>query len=195
MNEQHIKIPDTEYPIADFIKRRWSPRAFSSESLKEKDLLTLFEAASWAASSMNEQPWRYRYALKQNEGDFQSFLSCLVDGNAKWAKNAAALVLSYAQKKFDYKDRDNRHYMHDTGAANTQLVLQAADLDIYAHMMGGFHMDKTRELFSLSEDEEPVCFMALGKLGDPEQLEEKLRKGENSARERKPLNSFVKKGV
>lgn len=196
MNQQFLesKSAKTETSVHPLIGKRWSPRAFSSQPVPGIILDTLFEAASWAASAFNEQPWQYIYAHHADEAGFNRLLSCLNEGNQAWAKDAGVLVLSLAQPNLSRNGRPNRHYMHDTGAANTNLLLQAADLDIYGHMMGGFDYGKTIAEFDLNQDElEPVCFIALGYLGDPEQLDEPLRSREQGTRSRKPLNTFTHK--
>ena len=186
------KSAKTETSVHPLIRKRWSPRAFSDKPVPEELLHTLFEAASWAASSYNEQPWQYLYAHRSNEAGFNRLLSCINEFNRAWAKEAGVLVLSLAQIHLVRNGQPNRHYMHDTGAANTNLLLQAADLDIYGHMMGGFDYEKTVAEFDLNKDGlEPVCFMALGYLGDPEQLDEPLRSREQAERSRKPLNAFT----
>lgn len=188
-----IKEAETSNPVHDLIRSRWSPRAFADKPIAEVDMHTLFEAASWAASSYNEQPWRYIYAHRGEEEGFQRLLSCINPGNQQWARNASVLVLSLAGKHFTRNGRSNRHYMHDAGAANTTLLLQAASMDIYGHMMAGFDYEKTVKTFDLSEDAEPVCFMALGYLGDSVQLDEAFLKSEHQARSRKALQEFITK--
>lgn len=187
------KTANTESSVHSLIRKRWSPRAFSSQPVPELILNSLFEAAGWAASAFNEQPWEYLYAHHADEVAFQRLLSCLYEGNQSWARDAGVLVLSLAQKNLARNGRPNRHYMHDTGAANTNLLLQAADLDIYGHMMGGFDYEKTVQEFDLGEGLEPVCFITLGYLGDPEQLDEPMRGRELAPRSRKPLSDFTHK--
>ncbi len=189
-NHSKKKLANTSYPILEVIRKRWSPRSFSDRSIDPDDLETLFEAASWAASSMNEQPWRYIYAHRQ-DASFQSFIECLYPGNASWAKNAAALVLSLSRVEHQRSGNANRYHMHDAGAANNNLLLQAASMDIYGHMLGGFDMAKTKAMFKIPESLDPVCFIALGYLGAPEQLEEPWLNRELSERSRKPVASFA----
>lgn len=178
--------------IAELVLKRWSPLAFEKTGISSEMVDSLFEAAGWAPSSMNEQPWIYFYALRDEEDNFERLAECLVPGNRLWAKEAAMLVLSVAIKKFSYKERPNRHAMHDTGAANALLALQAASLGLQAHQMGGFDMEKTMALFGLDpERHEPASFIALGYPGDPDLLPDELRKRELSARTRKEISSFV----
>jgi nitroreductase len=189
-----LKTANTVYPVHDIIRSRWSPRAFSEAPIDEASLLTLFEAASWAASAFNEQPWSYIYAHRADEEGFQRLLSCLNPSNQSWAQQAAVLVLSIAKKQYVRNGKPNRHYMHDTGAANATLLIQAATQDIYGHMMAGFDYGKTVEVFKLKEETEPVCFMALGYLGeDLTHLDEGKQLAENKGRSRKPVSDFIKK--
>lgn len=190
---QADKTAQTESAVHPLIKKRWSPRAFAERSISDQDLAALFEAASWAASSYNEQPWQYLYAHRADEAGFNRLLSCILEGNRAWAQGASVLVLSLAQAHLDRSGKPNRHYFHDTGAANTTLLLQAASMDIYGHMMGGFDYEKTSAEFGLEEGLEPVCFMALGYLGSPDQLEEPLRSREQGSRSRKPIEAFTHK--
>ncbi len=192
---EKIKAAPTKHAVHPLIRKRWSPRAFADRPLSEAQMHTLLEAASWAASSYNEQPWQYRYAHRRDTQGFQRLLRCIKEGNRQWAASAAVLVLSLARTEFGKNGRPNRHYLHDTGAANTTLLLQAASMDIYGHMMAGFDSDKTVAEFSLPGTVEPVCFMALGYLGDPEQLEPPLREREMKPRSRKPLPAFTQKIV
>jgi nitroreductase len=185
------KETPTTHPVADFIRRRWSPRAFSARSVSQFDLNTLFEAASWAASSINEQPWQFVYAHRADKAAFETLLSCLMPGNQSWAKNAAVLVLVLAQKQFAANRRPNRHALHDAGAATANLLLQGATLGIQGHVMGGFDHPKTTETLRLPDDVELVSFIALGYPGDPDSLDEPLRARELAPRHRKPLDAFV----
>ncbi len=187
------KTPDTTHNVAPFITKRWSARAFADQAISEETMATLFEATSWSASSMNEQPWKFLYAYKGSEA-FDRMAACLMDGNRVWAQNAPVMVLSLARKTFDRNGATNRHAMHDLGAANTTLLLQAAELDIYGHMMGGFFMDKAVEAFEVdTEAWEIGCFIALGYLDDAETLEEPFKSRELAPRTRKSISEFTQK--
>lgn len=185
------KHAQTQYPVADFIKHRWSPRSFTSQPIQDEDLRTLFEAAAWAPSAMNEQPWRFVYAHRAQTEAFQNLWNCLLPGNQPWAKNAAVLVVVLARKTMGPNNDLNRHYLHDTGLATGNLLLQAGTMGIHGHVMGGFDMAKTQEVLHLPADLEPASFLALGYVGEAEQLEEPFRSRELAARSRKPLREFV----
>jgi nitroreductase len=189
IDTKDIKRATTDYPVMDILKNRWSPRSFSDESISENNLATLFEAASWAPSSRNEQPWMYIYAHRSDKA-FQKFINCLMPGNEPWAKNAAILVISIARKQFS-NGKENRTYMHDTGLANMQLVLQAFNMNIYAHMMAGFDMNKTKESFQIPDELDIICFMALGYLDSPEKLPEPYKTREQNKRTRYMLSEFT----
>lgn len=186
-----IKAAHTQYEVASFITERFSPRAFSEKNISETVMNTLFEAASWAASANNEQPWAYYFAHKNTEG-FDKIADCLMPGNHVWAKHAAALVVTVARKTFERNGSNNVAAEHDLGMANATLLLQARALDVFAHPMGGFDKIKTAEMLGLEGNSLPICVLALGYLGDAEQLEEPFKSRELTPRSRKPLEEFVK---
>jgi nitroreductase len=186
-----VKIPKTQFPVSTIVKNRWSARSFTGEPISEDTLFTLFEAAAWSASSMNEQPWLFTYAHKADNDAFDKFHSCLMTGNSPWAKNASVLILLCAKLNFASNGKPNRHAMFDCGSATTTLFLEAVQHEILGHMMGGFDMAKTKELFNLPDDLEPCIFIALGKLADPELLDEPFKTRELTARTRKPLSEIV----
>lgn len=185
-----IKEAKTTYPVNELITERWSPRAFSAKEITSEEIHTILEAASWAASANNEQPWSYRYALRGTPG-FEAMANCLMPGNQVWAKEAAALVLSIGKKTFHKNGVFNRSYLHDVGMANANLITQALTMDIYGHMMGGFDLPKTVSTFGLEENDDPICFIALGYLGSAEQLSEPFKSRELAVRTRKPLEEIA----
>lgn len=188
-----IKIAKTEHPVLDVIKNRWSARSFSDKQISEKEMHTLFEAASWAFSANNAQPWEFVYAHKEDKEAFEKLHSCLVGGNQPWTKTAAVLMAVLAHKKME-NGQENKAARHDVGAANTTLMLQATSMDIYGHVMGGFDVKKAAELLNLdTEVMEPVVFIALGYLDSPEKLEEPFKTREITPRTRKPLHQIVKR--
>lgn len=171
------------------IEKRRSIRAFSDKEISKDEMLTIVEAARWAPSSMNEQPWRYRYAFRGTEG-FQTLWGCLVPSNQQWTDKAAVLMVCIAKKNFSRNGKPNRHYMHDCGLANENLFFQAISMDIYSHPMGGFDMELTKNNLQLADDEEPVCFIALGYKGEASQLEEPNRAKETETRTRKSMDEI-----
>jgi len=185
------KTATTKYPILDQIKERWSPRSFSNEAVSQEELMTMLEAASWSYSSYNEQPWRYIVALKETE-KFQKVLSTLVPPNAAWAKNAAAFIVSFAKMAMSKEgEPPNAAAVHDAGAANMLMTLQAQSMGIYVHPMGGFNPVQMTMIFETPDDVLPLCVFAVGHLGKPENLPEPFDKIELKPRERKPLEEII----
>jgi nitroreductase len=177
--------------ILEIIQERWSPYAFSSAPVEDFKLKAMFEAAGYAPSSNNEQPWMFVYATQQDKKVFEEYLGFLTDSNKVWAKYAYALVISLARTRFTYKGRPNRHAFHDTGMAVSNLLLQALALDVYVHQMGGFSTEKVREYLNLTDDIEPVAMMAVGYLGDGELLPPELLKRDEKRSSRKSVNEYV----
>ncbi|HUX55856.1 MAG TPA: nitroreductase family protein [Bacteroidales bacterium] len=177
--------------ILEIIKERWSPYSFSSNPVEDFKLKAMFEAAGYAPSSNNEQPWLFVYSTQQNKKVFDDYLGFLVEANREWAKCAYVLVISMVRKNFSYNDKPNRYAFHDTGMAVSNLLLQALAMDIYVHQMGGFSVDKVREYFKLNDDIEPVAIMAVGYLGDGISLTPELLKRDDTRRSRKPVNDFT----
>ena len=174
------------------IQNRKSIRAFADKPVEQKKLNLLFEAARWAPSSRNEQPWTYFYAEKKDQQAFDKFIGCLNPGNQVWAKNAPLILLSVAKRIFDYKSRQNKHFMHDVGAANVSLALQATEMRLQAHQMAGYNRGQTLSVFQLDEEKyEPASFIAVGYPGDPGSLPEDVRKKETKPRIRKDQSDFV----
>ena len=188
------KSSDTQYPIDDLLSARWSPLAFSEKSVEPEKLRSVLEAARWAASSYNEQPWSFIVATKDNQAEFDRLLSCLVEANQEWAKTAPVLMLSVAKLQFERNGKENRHAFHDIGAAASQLAMQATALGLFIHQMAGFDVSLSRSLYSIPEGYEPVAAIALGYIGDPQILSEKLLQRTNAPRTRKPLENFVFSG-
>jgi nitroreductase len=154
----------------------------------------LLEAARWAPSSNNEQPWAYLVASRDHDEEFAAMLSVLVEFNAKWAKQAPVLILSLAHNKWQRDGSPNRHALYDVGSASAQLTFEANSRGLLVHQMAGFDVEKARSVFRIPEDWEPVAVMAIGYPGDPATLEQRLRDREVAPRTRKPLSEFVMAG-
>ena len=182
-------------PIQELLQVRWSPRAFSPQVIEKDVLISLLEAARWAPSCFNEQPWRFMVASKAESEAFAHLLSCLMEGNQVWAKQASVLMISIAKMTFGHNGESNRHAFHDVGLAVGNLVFEATARGIGVHQMGGIHLDKIKELYEIPEDYEPVAGLALGYFGDPESLPEPLRTRELAARSRKGLSEIVFEGL
>jgi nitroreductase len=188
------KKAQTDYPIQEFLSERWSPYAFQDRPVSEADLCSLFEAARWSASSYNEQPWNYLVATKENPDQFQQLLSCLVEGNQLWAKDAPVLVLGIASLKFALNNAENRAAIHDLGAASSNLAVEATARGIHVHQMIGILPDKAKDIFDIPEGFEAWTALAIGYRGDPMMLPESLRQRDLTPRQRKPLDQFVFSG-
>ena len=185
------KPAETQYPIADILRRRWSPRAFSDRQVEPEKLQSLFEAARWAASSFNEQPWNFIVATKQKPEEHARLLSCLVEGNQRWAGAAPVLMASVAKLNFDKTGKPNRHAFHDVGQAVESMIVQATALGLFVHQMAGFSPEKVRETFGVPEGFEPVAAIAIGYGLAKDDLPEAFREFDLGVRSRKPAGSFV----
>ncbi|MCS6327992.1 MAG: nitroreductase family protein [Nitrospira sp.] len=185
------KPAETQFPLHDLLQRRWSPRAFSERMVEPDRLRSLFEAARWAPSSNNEQPWHFILGTKADPAGYDRLFSCLKEGNKKWAFRAPVLLLSVARMHFEDEGTPNRHAWHDTGMAALSLSLQATALGLIAHQMAGFDVEKARADLGIPAGFEPVAMIALGYPGDPAILDERLRQRELAPRERKSAREFV----
>ena len=157
-------------PFTSFSRARWSPYAFEDRLVPEADLRSLFEAARWAPSSYNEQPWSYIVATKDDPEQFQRLLSCLVEGNQIWAKAAPVLALGVVSLRFALNAKDNRAAVHDLGLAAGNLLLEATVRGLFVHQMIGILPDKAREIYGIPEGFEAWTGMAIGYQGDPTAL-------------------------
>src|SRR5262245_56528100 len=186
-----IKQASPDHPIHELLTRRWSPYAFSDRPVSDDDLRSLFEAARWAASSYNEQPWRYIVATKADPARFERLLSCLVEANQAWAKAAPALALGCTSLGFALNGKPNAAAVHDLGLASANLTLEATARGLCVHQMIGILPDRAREVYGIPEGVQPLTGLAIGYEGDPQQLPEKLRERDLALRTRKPLSEFV----
>lgn len=176
------------------IKNRRSPRLFSDKKITSEMLDKLFEAASWAPSAYNEQPWKYFYSFKKDTNSFAKFVDCLVPFNQNWAKHSQVLILSVGNKFYKRNNKQNEYFLHDVGAANSYLALRAAELGFQVHQMAGFDIKKTIEHFNLdSEKEIPVTFIAVGYAATPDELTDEQVKEEFVERKRLPITEFVER--
>ena len=188
-------INPVEHNVIEPIAKRWSPRAFADKPIDSKILNTLFEAARWTASAFNEQPWRFIVATKENSEHYQKVLSCANEWNQKWSKLAPVLAITIAKTNYSHNAQPNKHAHYDLGAAVTALSLEATAHDIYVHQMAGILPDKAKEIFSIPDGYEVASMLAIGYLGDIENLPEEFHKGETRERTRKPLTELVFSGT
>ena len=189
------KLPAASAPLHELIKHRWSPLGFDRDrDIDRATLLSILEAARWAASSFNLQPWRFIVAPRQNPEEFQKALSVLREGNQTWARHAAVLMIAATQTARD-AEKPNRHAVHDLGLAISQMVLQALDRGVYTHQMGGFFPDKARALYQIPAGFEPYTAIAMGyRSASLERLDEGQRQREAAPRQRQALSDMVFSG-
>jgi nitroreductase len=181
--------PSTE-GVLPVILERWSPRAFADRDVTHADLKKIFEAARWAPSSFNEQPWRFIVGHRNSE-TYKKIHGVLVPFNQAWAAGAPVLILGVAKTRFSHNDSPNNYAVHDLGAADGFITLQAASMGIATHQMAGFDQAKAREVFAIPEIYAIGSVMALGYQGDPITLSEHYQGQEQSPRSRKPLSEIV----
>jgi len=184
------KPADTQYRIHELLRRRWSPRAFSDQPVSQEHLCSMLEAARWAPSSNNEQPWHFLVATKHNQTDYDRLLSCLKATNQLWARLAPVLMMSVAKLVFEGGE-SNRHAFHDVGLAVENLVVQATALGLMVHQMAGIYPDQVRELYGIPAEYGIVAAIAVGHPGNPETLPERFRERELAKRSRKPIAEFT----
>ncbi len=175
-----------EYPIEKLLLERNSPREFTGEPITEQELMTLFEAARWAASSYNDQPWRYVYVM-QGDSQWQAFFDLLVPGNQTWTKKAAVLVVVVSHKVFEKTGDVSPTHSYDTGAAGQNLALQGFAMGLAVHALGGFDFVRARELLKLPEDYAVEAMISIGR-------QVVKAPGEQKLTQRKQLKEIVFRG-
>ena len=185
------KAAANDHPIHELLVKRWSPYAFDSRPVSKADLRSLFEAARWAASSYNEQPWHYLVATQEEPQEFARILSCLVEGNQAWAKAAPVLAISVASLNFKLNGQPNKAAIHDLGLAAGNLTVEATARGLVVHQMIGIVPERARELYGIPTGYEAVTGLAIGYVGNPQQLPEKLQARDVAPRTRRPLKEFI----
>ena len=185
------KPAPVDHRVHEIIQGRWSPRIFADRAVARETLLSLLEAARWAASCFNEQPWSFIVATRDDREAYEALLECLSPGNQGWAHTAPVLMLSVARLAFSHNANPNRHAYHDVGLASANLALQAAAMGLGMHMMGGFDRERARELYAIPDGFEPVAAIALGYPEALEAIPEDMREATLRPRQRKPLGDFV----
>ena len=194
----HPKFATADHEILDVIRHRWSPRAFDpSKDVSVADLRRLFEAARWAPSSMNEQPWRFVVASRERSPEtFNALVQSLTGKNPMWAGAAPVFVLTVVRLTTERDEAVNAHAWYDTGQAVGFMILQATGMGLSTRQMEGFDHELARSACNVPAPYEPAVLMAIGYAGDPEKLPyEKHRAAERQPRQRRPLGSFVFEGT
>lgn len=190
----HKRPAPAAAPIHELITHRWSPRAFDSRPVEPEKLRSLFEAARWAPSSNNEQPWAFIVGTKDDPATHAKLLSTLHEFNQAWAKHPPVLGIAVSRLAFARNGNANRNAFYDTGAAMADLTTEAVSRGLSVHQMAGFDHHKAIELFGIPEGWEPIAAFVIGYPGDPQALPENLRERELAVRTRKPLSEFVMSG-
>lgn len=188
------KPAETSQPVHELIRDRWSPRSFADKPVEKDVLISLFEAARWAPSCNNSQPWRYIVATRDNAEEYERAQNCINERNQRWSRLAPVVGFVCAWKLFP-NGNPSRTAWYDTGMASGQLLLQATARGLVAHQMAGILYDKVVETYAVPEDAEVVCGFALGYQGEPDALIEELAQREVAPRERKPLADMVFSGT
>ena len=183
---------NSAFKINSIILNRWSPRSMTGEELDNDTLMSLFEAARWAPSSFNNQPWRFIYA-KRNTKYWDKIFDLLVESNKVWAKNAGILIVVISNKNFEYNGKFSITHQYDAGAAWENLALEATSRGLIAHGMQGFDYQKARDRLEIPEDFDVMAMIAIGKKGPKENLPPNLQQKENP-NDRKPLNEIIMEG-
>ena len=186
-----IKQANPDYPIHELIEHRWSPYLFSDRSVAKEDLLSLFEAARWAPSSYNEQPWRFIVATKEQPEELEKLLSCCVPANQEWAKAASALALGISHLVFDRNGKENKAAIHDLGAAVSYLSFEATARGISVHQMIGIEPVKAKQAYNIPDEYEVLTAFAIGYTDTEQRNSGELANRDQTPRQRKALSEFV----
>lgn len=189
-----IKDAQPAHPIHDLIASRWSPYCYDPRPVEPEKLESCLEAARWAASSYNEQPWTYILATREDQPEFSKLLGCLLEANQFWAQHAGALMLGVISTTFSRNGKPNRVALHDLGLAAGNICLQATSLGLSVHQMAGIDLEKAREVYSIPDSHVVATALAIGYAASPETSDPQLAERDRTARGRKPLAEFVYKG-
>lgn len=190
----HPKHANPDHKIHELVATRWSPYVFADRPVSAPDLRSLFEAARWAASSYNEQPWHFIVATKDDPEEYDRLLSCLVDPNQAWASQCPVLILGVVSTHFRRNDAKNSVALHDLGLAAATLTFEATARGISVHQMSGILPEKAKKAYDIPDGFVAVTAIALGYAGDPDQAPEQLGNRDRNPRTRRPQEEFVFSG-
>ena len=191
----NTKLAQPDHDIHQLLRRRWSPRAFSERAISPEVMASLLEAARWAPSCFNEQPWAFVVAHREDTEAFDRLLGCLVDANRAWARRAAVLMITAAKLTFDRNQKPNRHGFHDVGLAMGNLLVQATALGLAVHQMGGFDVAGAKDALGIPDGYEAVAAVAVGYAGPADLLDGSAREMETAPRTRRTVAEFAHAGV
>lgn len=186
-----IKKANAHHPVHEIIQHRWSPYRFTDRPISNEDLQALFEAARWAPSSYNEQPWYYLVAQKNQTEEFSKIISCLEESNQVWAQHASVIMLAFARTTFERNGKMNKAAIHDLGAAASYLSFEATSRGIAVHQIIGLHADKVNQKYNVPEDCQVLTALALGYADLSPEVDGVHAERDNSVRSRKTINEFV----
>jgi len=196
MTSSQPETPKSDHPILPLFLERWSPYAFDPRPVERAKLLSCLEAARWAPSSYNEQPWTFIVAERTDSAEFTRMLECLVEGNRAWAKNVGVLMLTVVSRLFTKNGKPNAAAEHDIGLAAANLVLQATALGLQGHQMIGVEHDKARATYGIPDGHQALTAIALGyPSAVPPNPSDPLQQRDVARRLRKPLNEIVIRGA
>ncbi|QDU71826.1 nitroreductase family protein [Mucisphaera calidilacus] len=181
----------SEHPMIDVAKRRWSPYGLAPKVIPAQKIRSLMEAARWAASSFNEQPWRFMLAPRSDEAAFEKALGCLAEANQAWAKNAGLLILTAVRESFTKNDKPNRVAEHDLGLAVGNLSLQATAMGLFVHQMAGVDLDAVRDAYGVPEGFRVMTAIAVGHAAKADEVPAELRARDEAERVRNDFDTFV----
>ena len=184
------KTACSDHPIHELLAERWSPRVFADRSVDPATLASLLEAARWAPSCFNEQPWRFLVATRDREQGFAKLAACLMEGNS-WAKSAPVLMLSVASLHFARNGKANRHAYHDVGLAAANMTVQAQAMGLSVHQMGGFDQELARSSLGIPEGHDPVAMIAIGYGVERDEIPADFVERETAERQRNAVASFA----
>jgi nitroreductase len=179
---KEFRLP--EYKVGPAMLQRWSPRALSGEAVAKDELMSLFEAAKWAPSAFNGQPWRFLYAFKESK-EWPLFFNLMAEMNQLWTKNAGALIVVLSQNNFEYNGKVNLTHSFDTGSAWQNIALEASDLGLVAHAMSGFDYEKARQDLKIPDDYTVEAMIAIGRPGNKEDLPKDFQEREQPSDRKK----------
>lgn len=190
----HVRPAETDVPISDLLRLRWSPRAFAPDAITDGEIARLFEAARWAPSAYNEQPWSFIVARREDKEAFARLLGCLHPYNQLWAQRAALLAIATTRTQFSLNAEANRTALYDLGQAVACLSVQATLEGLAVHQMVGIEHDVAREVCGVPHPHEVATAFAVGRPGDPSDLSEAHQQREAAPRVRKPIIDFLHAG-
>jgi nitroreductase len=187
----HPKHASTDYQIETCLSQRWSPYCFADKDVSSEDLIAIFEAARWAPSAYNEQPWRYIMARRSDEAAFAKLLSCLVEPNQAWARYAPVLIIGVTMHNFTQNASPNKAAQHDLGLAAGNICAEATARGLCVHQMIGIVPERVCELYNVPDDAEPLTALTIGYPGEGSELPKEVQERDNTPRSRRPLTATV----